>query len=357
MNGMGVSRDQFKLFELASRGESTVLLTGETGTGKTYLAKKIHDSSRRALKPFVVVNLATLHGGTLESELFGHERGSFTGADSRRVGKLEMAQGGTVFLDEVGELSLSLQARLLEFLQFRTISPVGSNRVIQLDVRVIAATHRDLEKAVQKGVFREDLFHRLRVISIPMKSLRCRLGEFNELLTSTLEEFSRSSGRAVRGISGEVAEIFQNYAWPGNFRELRNVIEYGVQSAEGMEIQVHDLPLWLLEAVNAVGLSESSERAVIRPQPSVWGLDEYSSGALEPKGSLVPDLGVLSLPLVLNYRLSKIQFEKEFLKRALVKNGGRINQTARQIGVNKSTLIRRMQHLGLKSTVSVVVKF
>ncbi|MFZ9596130.1 MAG: sigma 54-interacting transcriptional regulator [Bdellovibrionia bacterium] len=379
---MEISKDLVKLFHLASRGESTVLLTGETGTGKTYWARKIHEASKRSAKPFVVVNLATLHGGTLESELFGHERGAFTGADLRRVGKLEMAQGGTVFLDEVGELSLALQARLLEFLQSRTISPVGSNRVSKLDVRVIAATHRNLVQAVQQGSFREDLFHRLRVISIPMKSLRQRKSEWRALLEATLEEFCQLSGRTALRVSASVSEILETYAWPGNLRELRNVIEYSVQSAEGSEIQVQDLPSWLLDAVmnqepleplssmgsvplnsslvsshftSSVSSSSSFSSSSSSSLPSQEGKEQADDSCGVDDG--VPELGVLSLPLALDYRLSKTQFEREFLKRALLKNGGRINQTARQIGVNKSTLIRRMQSLGLKSSVSVVIQF
>ncbi len=151
-----------RLLKIAHLGDSTVLITGQTGTGKSTLAKKIHLESRRKDRPFVAINLATLHEGVLESELFGHEKGAFTGADQRRIGRLELANAGTVFLDEVSELSPRLQARLLEFIQSKTIVPVGGNKEIQLDIRVVAATHKDLDLAVRKGDFREDLFHRLR---------------------------------------------------------------------------------------------------------------------------------------------------------------------------------------------------
>jgi DNA-binding NtrC family response regulator len=176
-------------------------------------------SEQRRDKPFVVVNLATLHDGTLESELFGRERGAYTGADTRRVGKLELAQGGTVFLDEIGELPLRLQARLLEFLQSRTICPMGSNRETKLDVRVIAATHQPLQRKVRDGAFREDLFHRLRVIEIGLPSLS-DLGEnFGEILHSVLASVCRS-GKQVLRIHPEVADRMEAYPWPGNFREL-----------------------------------------------------------------------------------------------------------------------------------------
>jgi DNA-binding NtrC family response regulator len=193
-----------KLIRLACQSGANVLISGATGTGKTRLAKQIHDGSTRKTAPFVTVNLATLHEGVLESELFGHERGSFTGAEQRRTGKLEMAQGGTVFLDEIGELPLRLQARLLEFLQSKTITPVGSNREVRLDVRVIVATHRDLERAVQKSEFREDLFHRLRVISISLECLRNRSDDFDAILQTNLHDLCISAKKPAMRLNSEV---------------------------------------------------------------------------------------------------------------------------------------------------------
>jgi DNA-binding NtrC family response regulator len=305
------------LFKIAQRSDATVLITGPTGVGKTRLAKKIHDESSRKLKPFITVNLASVHEGTIESELFGHERGAFTGADQRRVGKLEAAQGGTVFLDEIGELSLKLQARLLEFLQSKQVSPVGSNRDIKLNVRVIVATHRNLESAVRMGTFREDLFHRLRVIPLELKPLSERSDEFDEIVHQSLAELCTGAGRTVLRISESVAEELERYNWPGNLRELRNVLEFTVHASEGESITLADLPPWF-QTGNRGGQEAIEDHD-----------DRY--------------FGVAEMPFNLNYEKSMSRFEKEYLKKALKRFRGRINHTARQVGMSKGTLIRRLR--------------
>lgn len=315
---MNISADLSKLFHMATQFDSTVLITGPTGTGKSTLAKQIHLHSKRRSKPFICVNLATLHEGVLESELFGHEKGAFTGADQKRVGKLELAQGGTVFLDEVSELPPRLQARLLEFLQSRTLCPVGSNKEVCLDVRIIAATHKNLERAVARNEFREDLFHRLRVISVPMKSLKERCDEFDSLIHDCLKDVSSKTGRTIFRITPPVAEKFETYSWPGNLRELRNVLEYAVISSAGNEISVSDLPYWFL---NSQGEDTKNLDSAI--------------------------LGLAEVPLSLNYQETFERFEKEYLQRALSRYRGRINRTARETGINKTTLIRRLRAYGI----------
>lgn len=311
---MKLSQEIVRAMEVATRGSATVLITGPTGSGKSYLAKKIHDLSSRRNKPFVTVNLASLHEGTFESELFGHERGAFTGADQRRIGKLEIAQGGTVFLDEVGDLPPKLQARLLEFLQARIVSPVGSNREIRLDVRVIAATNKNLPLAVADGEFREDLFHRLRVVSISLAALNERAGEFGEIVHSCLEDLCRTNGKSVLRISEEVAGALEAHDWPGNLRELRNVLEYAVLSSEDGVIREKDLPIWFLR----------NEFIELRAREQIEA--------------------------ALNYSSAIAAFEKDFLERALQRFRGRISHTARQIGMNKTTLLRRMRTYGLTAT-------
>lgn len=314
------------LVQMAYRSDAHVLITGATGTGKSLLARRIHDNSVRKHKPFIAINLATLHEGTFESELFGHEKGAFTGADCKRQGRLELAQGGTVFLDEVGELSLKSQARLLEFLQSRTIVPIGGGRETKLNVRVIAATHRDLTLAVARGEFREDLFHRICVIPIRLQSLADRHEDFDsivhECLADLCKSMSKSMENAVLKISEEVAVRLENYNWPGNFRELRNVLEFAICSCRGREIGIRDLPPWFSHPTWTTSTQVVVDRSM--------------------QGS-VAVLGVAELPLTLDYQDSLSRFEQEYLKRALKRFRGRLNQTAQQIGMSKTTLIRRLR--------------
>ena len=299
-----------------------MMITGATGTGKTSLAREIHLASERKAKPFIVVNLASLHEGTIESELFGHERGAFTGAEQRRVGRLELAQGGTVFLDEVGELPMRLQARLLDFIQSRKVTPVGSNRETQLDVRVIAATHRDIWAAVKKGEFREDLLHRLCVVSIDLTSLKDRVDELGDFIHAFVEEFAKRAGKPIYRLSLSVADVFETYEWPGNLRELKNVIEYAVLSCEGNEITLADLPDAFMQRTIKITSRQSTHFSY-------------------------PLMGTAEVPLTLNYHETFTRFDREYLVQALRRNAGRINRTARQIGLNKTTLLRRIKAYGI----------
>jgi two-component system, NtrC family, response regulator HydG len=233
---------------------STVLILGESGTGKELAARAIHRASRRAGEPFVAINCATLSETLLESELFGHERGAFTGAVERKTGKLEIAHGGTLFLDEVGEMPLQLQARLLRVLQERTFERVGSTRPIQVDVRLVAATNRDLQKAIAGGTFRSDLYYRLNVVSITMPPLR----ERREDIPLLASHFAALHGRAVRGreagISPAARALLARYDWPGNVRELGNAIERAVVLGADYTIRPEDLPETLLETAPAAAL-------------------------------------------------------------------------------------------------------
>ena len=262
--------------ELAQRVapmRSTVLLTGETGTGKELVAGLIHEASARADGPFVKVNCAALPETLLESELFGHEKGAFTSADRVRIGRFEQANGGTLFLDEVGDLSLATQAKLLRALQDQEFQRLGGTRVLRTDARIVAATNRDLERAIVSGDFREDLYFRLNVISIPLPPLRERPEDIESLALHFLEQFGRELGRPRNGYSPDARARLLAHPWPGNVRELRNAIERAVLLSEGVRIEVTDLrfagtggaqPADWRPALPAAGLSmDAIERAVV----------------------------------------------------------------------------------------------
>ena len=234
--------------------EATVLLTGESGTGKSQLARLIHEKSNRAQKPFVVVNCATLTESLIESELFGHVKGAFTGATHDHIGKIEMAQGGTLLIDEIGELTPSTQTRLLRFLQEKVIERVGANRSIEVDARIIAATNKNLDDAVSSGQFREDLYYRLNVFECTLASLRYRKEDLPVLIQRFVAEFSIKCGISEpKSITAPIMKMLLDYSWPGNIRELRNCIERMIFLSSGREMTPDDLP----EAVRK-GLSKKN---------------------------------------------------------------------------------------------------
>ncbi|HEY2292055.1 MAG TPA: sigma 54-interacting transcriptional regulator [Thermoanaerobaculia bacterium] len=244
-------REIQRLLARVAATDSTVLLRGESGTGKEVAARALHRGSSRAGKPFVAVNCATLSETLLQSELFGHERGAFTGAVERKIGRIEAAQGGTLFLDEIGEIPPALQARLLRVLQEREFERVGATRPIKADIRLIAATNRDLEKAMREGTFREDLFYRLNVITVTLPALRERREDVPLLASHFATLFGRKIGRRVLGFTPESRACLLRYAWPGNVRELANAIERAVVLGEGELIRPEDLPETVLESAPA----------------------------------------------------------------------------------------------------------
>src|SRR6266568_4348396 len=232
----------FEIVQQVAPSKASVLILGESGTGKELIAKAIHHLSPRSQQPLVTVHCAVLSPTLLESELFGHEKGAFTGAHERRIGRFEQAQGGTLFLDEIGEIDASTQIKLLRFLGERSFERVGSNKTLSADVRVIAATNKNLEEMAKAGTFREDLFFRLRVVEIRLPPLRERLEDIPLLAQSILREFAQANKKPVTGCTRDGLDLLLRYQWPGNVRELRTAIEHAVVLCRGEKITLGDLP-------------------------------------------------------------------------------------------------------------------
>ncbi|MDY4986038.1 MAG: sigma-54 dependent transcriptional regulator [Treponema sp.] len=245
------------LIQKAAPAKANVLVTGESGVGKELVARAIHNQSTRKEKPFIVVHLAAMSESLLESELFGYEKGAFTGAETQHKGHFERANGGTIFLDEIGEINQATQVKLLRVLQERKFERVGGEKDIEVDVRVVAATNRDLEKEVAEGRFREDLFYRLNVIRIQMPSLRERKDDIPLLMHSFLKEFAEENNKQIKGFDSKSKAAMVKYSWPGNIRELRNCVESAVVMCNGDEIKVEDLPHTLQKT--------SEEKSIIIP--------------------------------------------------------------------------------------------
>ena len=244
-----VALDLYRFIAKAAPTDSTVLICGESGTGKELAARALHRNSPRSSKPFVAVNCAALSEHLVESELFGHEKGAFTGAISQKKGKLEVAEGGTFFLDEVGELPLSLQAKLLRVLQERVLERVGGTRLIPVNVRLIAATNRNLQELIGRGGFRQDLYYRLNVITLKMPPLRERREDIVVLAQHCVRKLSARVKRQIRGISPNARDLLKAYHWPGNIRELENAIERAVVIGVEDDIMIEDLPEELLDSI------------------------------------------------------------------------------------------------------------
>ena len=258
------SQQMAELINLAGRvaaSKASVLIQGESGTGKELLARLIHQLSPRAHKSIVVVNCGSLHENLLESELFGHEKGAFTGASSRRIGRFEEAEGGTLFLDEIGELSPTIQVKLLRFLQEREFQRLGSNINLQVDVRIISATNRDLETQVKEGSFREDLFYRLKVVTMSLPPLRERKEDLGLLIDHFIDKFAAENGKSIQGLTAQARDVLLKYDYPGNVRELVNIIERAVVIARNQYITTDDLPF---QSVLPAGDSEKKAAGILR---------------------------------------------------------------------------------------------
>ena len=307
---------------------STVLLRGETGTGKELVAHAIHINSPREHKPFVRVNCAALAPGILESELFGHEKGSFTGAVERRRGRFELADGGTLFLDEVGDLPMEVQIKLLRTLQEREFERVGGAETIKVDVRLVSATNRNLEKMIEEGEFREDLYYRLNVFPVNLPPLRERLDDIAVLAHHFVGKFGRTMGTAVAGISNEAVAKLREYSWPGNVRELENIIERAMILARGGEVGTSHLDFGRRAQAASVNASVSSGSGNFAPVPVEHGLGPADEGR-----SLAERL---------------LDSERKEIIAAVEKSRGNIASASRTLGINRSTLYYRLRKHGLE---------
>ncbi len=299
--------------DLVAPTSAWVLIKGENGTGKELVAGAIHRQSKRASKPLVEVNCAAIPEELIESELFGHERGAFTGATTMKRGKFDLANEGTLFLDEIADMSLKTQAKILRILQEQKFERVGGTKTVCVDVRIIAATNKDLGEEIRKGNFREDLYYRLNVVPIEVPPLRSRVGDIPLLVREFLNEFNAGCGLRRKEISDGALRVLSEYHWPGNVRELRNVVERLMIMSPGQVVSEKDIP--------------------------------QSIGGRKPVDDITGEMYALE-----TFKEAKAHFEREFILRKLSENDGNISQTAERIGLERSHLHRKMKVLGLDSS-------
>ena len=302
------SRDLLRRIERLSKLDSTILLTGESGTGKTTIARMIHDSGPRSGQPFVAVNCASLPRDLIESELFGHVKGAFTGALDDRPGRAEIADGGTLFLDEIGDLPLELQPKLLTFLQEKTLQRIGSNKEVQVDVRVISATHQDLSSLCDQRRFRPDLYYRLNVLHLDIAALRQRRGDIAEITRAVLNRIAKRRGMESIEIDDEGIALLQQHEWPGNIRELENILERASAFCEQNRISVADL--------------ESLPETVVPDSPKASGINDLIGLTLK-------------------------EIEKRVLVATLESQNGNKAMAARKLGVSEKTIYNKLRRLGI----------
>ncbi len=303
---------------------STVLITGESGTGKELVASALHESSSRRDKPFIKINCAAIPRELMEAELFGYEKGAFTGAVASKPGRFELADGGSLFLDEIGEIPPEMQVKLLRALQESQFERVGGIKTLHVDVRLIAATNRDLTKEIAEGRFREDLFYRLNVVPIVLPPLRARSGDIPRLVEHFVTKYNERLGRQVVAVEDDALELLRAYPWPGNIRELENVIERTLLFMDGDRIEARDIP-------EPVRHREGGDR----PQADVAHL----VGALEAGGSA-------SMKDIVKHAAQEL--ERDLIVRALEATAGNVTQAARRLKISRKSLQLKMKDLGLR---------
>lgn len=329
IGGAPAMQEVFRAIGRLSKSNMTVLLTGESGTGKELVARALHRHSPRAAKPFIALNTAAIPRELLESELFGHERGSFTGATGQRVGRFEQADGGTLFLDEIGDMPAELQTRLLRVLAEGDFYRVGGHNPVHVDVRVIAATHQDLERRVREGSFREDLFHRLNVIRLQLPALRERVDDIRELADHFLRATAQELDVEPKRLSAEALEVFKAYGWPGNVRQLENICRRVTIMAPSQTIERDDLPRELTQ--EAVGDSAGGDRSGADWEVALrrWAEQHAASASTPILDEAVP------------------RFERLMINVALARTQGRRHDAAKLLGWGRNTLTRKIKELDM----------
>lgn len=340
----GVMRKVFNLIGKLSKVTTPVLIRGESGTGKELVAKAIHYNGPRKDEKFVTLNCGAIPETLIESELFGHEKGAFTGATERKIGKFQYADGGTLFLDEIGDISPAMQVKLLRVLQEKTFTPVGSNRDITVDVRVIAASNKNFEEVIKQGSFREDLFYRLNVLPVYLPPLRERVSDIPYLIDYYINYFNNIHSLNIKGVSLETQKLLYSYNWPGNIRELRNVIEHSFIIESSDEIHPTSLPgALLMNAGPGIDNKETVEDIIdfqgIRESVFDDGKEFKNNGKYLFTFSSKNGDGEHKL----DFQEAKDLFEKEFIIQALKLNKGKINQTALKANIPKKTLLRKIE--------------
>ncbi len=337
----------FSVIDKLSRVETAVLIRGESGTGKELVAQALHYNSPRKDNRFVTINCSAIPENLIESEFFGHEKGAFTGADSRKIGKFQYADGGTLFLDEMGDVSLGMQVKLLRALQEKKFTPIGSNREIEVNVRIIAATNRNLEEMIKKNEFREDLFYRLNVLPIQLPPLRDRKSDIEHLSKYFIDKFNQEHRKNITGISPEATEAMRSHQWPGNIRELENVIEHAFVIETSSEITPDSLPETVLGSARAKGIALGKVVSAAARPVSTDAAPEADGGDEDIRMEVV-DGSLLKLDFTkLDFQANKEEFEKRFLMSALQAFNGRINQTALHANIPKKTLLRKLEKYGI----------
>jgi two-component system nitrogen regulation response regulator GlnG len=333
----------FKIIGQLAASNATALITGESGTGKELVARAIYHHSTRSSLPFLAINCAAIPENLLESELFGHEKGAFTGATAQRIGKFEQCDGGTIFLDEIGDMALATQAKILRVLQAGSFERVGGNQTLKVDVRVIAATHKALEQAVAAREFREDLFYRLNVVRIHIPPLRERRGDVPLLVNYFLKKFSQTLGRPPKSIATATLEMLQRFHWPGNVRELENVVQRAIVMAKGDVLLPDDLPPLI---ASGPAPSPAAERVAAPAAPSA------------PDETKPADLAVLSRVLFQwardNPKLKILPaVERELIIQALLETKGNQVRSAKLLGITRATLRKRVEKFQIKQELAI----